>query len=129
MANENELEIILSLQDKVTKEFQTVVGKLKAGTSELKDETDKLGKTSDKTTKGMVGGFREQIQPMNMLIRTITHVGFIWGATFGLMIKTVLDLGKEIDNLDKLSIKLGISASELSIKFYGFDIATQEARI
>jgi hypothetical protein len=129
MPSENELEIILSLQDRVTKEFEAVTKKIKAGTQDIEKETDKLGKTSDKTNQGMVKGVREQIQPINLLLRTITRVGFIWGATFGLMIKSVIDLGKETQTLDLLSIKLGISASDLSMRFYGLNIATEEMKL
>uniref|UniRef100_A0A6H1ZEK3 Putative tail protein n=1 Tax=viral metagenome TaxID=1070528 RepID=A0A6H1ZEK3_9ZZZZ len=124
----NELEIILTLQDKVSKEFKAVTDTIKKGTGDIEKETKKLGETGEKTSKGLVKGFRDQIQPINLLLRTVTRVGFIWGVTFGLMIKGVVDLGKQIDALDKLSFKLGISASDLSKRFYGFDISTQQAR-
>lgn len=128
MPDKNELEIIISLQDKATKEFKTVADKLKKGTSDVESETKKLGSTSDKTNKSMIQGFRDQVKPMSTVISTVTRLGLIWGVTFGAMVKAVIDLGKEIDDLDRLSIKLGVSSSELSKKFYGFDITTQQAR-
>lgn len=127
--DDNELKIILTLQDKVTKEFEGVVNKIKSGSSEMEKSQDKLGKKSNESNKSIVDGIKGQQREMVSLVRMVTRVGFIWGATFGIMIKSVLDLGKEIDNLDRLSIKLGISTSDLSIKFYGFDITANNAKV
>lgn len=118
MPEQNELQIVLTLVDEAT-------AKLK----QVRDEIGKTTKETDKNNKSVIDGFKEQQKEGISLIRMVTRVGFIWGATFGLMIKSVLDLGKEIEALDKLSFKLGVSASDLSIRFYGFDITTQSARV
>lgn len=105
-----------------------VTDEASAGLKKVGDEAQKTADKIDKGNEGLVKGVRKQIQPLNLLLRTIARVGFIWGATLGLMSKAVLDLGKDIDKLDVLSVHLGVSASDLSRRFYGFDITTKEAR-
>lgn len=128
MANENELEIILSLQDKVSKEFDAVANKLKKGAKDVEKEFENTGKAADKTNKSVIDGFKQQTSSVTSFLRIFSRVGMIWGVTAGVIIKSMVDLEKEINDLDRLSIKLGISTEELSMKFYGFNIANEITR-
>ena len=115
---DNEMKIRITATDEAT-------AKIKKAESEI----NKTATTVKKGNDNIIKGFKDQVKPLNDIIRTVGRVGIIWGVTFGLMIKSVLDLGKEIDKLDKLSIKLGISSSDLSKRIYGFDITTESARL
>lgn len=119
-----------------------IVGKVQLDSGELSSTVEKvnadvssIGTTAtaadvkvDKANQGMIKGFRSQIQPINMLRRTIFMVGSIWTATAGVAITAVLNLDKSYEKLYLTSGALGISVSDLSKKIYGFDIATIQAR-
>lgn len=100
-----------------------------AAMNKVKSALQGVEKQSTNTNKGLLKSFRDTIQPASLLLRTITRVGFIWGATFGGMGAAVISVGKEIKELDSLSFQLGISTEALSKRMHGFNMATENARI
>jgi|GEM_PF-4615575 len=72
---------------------------------------------------------RSSLMPVGEFRYAWMKVSLIWGATAGTMIRAMQDASKEMTNLDKASVKLGTTTEELSRKIYGFNIATQNARI
>ena len=104
------------------------IDNVSAKVDKIQEKLENTNKKITKSNQGVTDSIKEQVKPLNDVIRTVMRMGFIWGATIGVIIKLVTDLNKEITNLDKLSIKTGISTSDLSNRFYGFNIATEKSR-
>lgn len=95
----------------------------------LQDEaTAKLngfGSSLNKFTKDA----KKALSPFSQYKTVLTRLGIAWGVTFGGMAKAVSMVSDEIDNLDKMSIKLHTTTEQLSMRKYGFNIATENALI
>lgn len=59
MANENELQIILSLVDKASGELKRVMGDTTKAAGDVNKETEKLGKNAKKSTDSLKDGFKQ----------------------------------------------------------------------
>lgn len=110
-------------------EGNETLNKAKASISSLEKEINKTSVAFDRHNKGIMRGFRDILQPISLLRSTVLRLSFIWGSSFGIILKAVSDVSKEIKNLDTLAIKLGVSSSDLSRKIYGFNIVTAQAVI
>ena len=124
MTEDKTLTILLRLKDEATGELKKFSGQM----STLQEKTKQSSQELEKHNKSAIKSFNESTRPLTSLIRSVGRIGLIWGVTFGAMVKAVDDVGKAIDNLDVLAIKLGRNASDLSKEFYGFDITTKEVK-
>ena len=132
MAAENfELEILLKTRAQLSDLIKT-----KQSLKDVADETKKVGATSKDTEaqfgnslKGVQGGLRDVISPITMLRRTWFQVGIAWALTGGTIIAAINDISNKIKELNDLSIKYGKSTEELSKEIYGYNIATEQAKI
>lgn len=110
MPNEKKFQATFTIKDEASHKIETFRHKMKALNTETK----------------------YHIRPLTDLRRSWMQVGLTWSFITGGAIATISKLAQmreEIKKLDELSIKLGVSSEELSKKMYGFNIATQNARL
>ncbi|MBI5872994.1 MAG: hypothetical protein HZB36_02490 [Candidatus Omnitrophica bacterium] len=109
MPDSKQIEITLTLKDEATKRVQSA----RAAIKEFSNDT------------------KSTLQPILQLrqawMKTSLAMGFASAVFYG-MHSQLKKLREEIDDMDRSSIKLGISTEELSKKMYGFNIATKDAR-
>ena len=86
-----------------------------------------LGKTAKQSEKSLNDMIKSPIAPLRTFIRAIRMYSFVFSASMGVMIKSVLDFDKTSNELNKTAISLGISTEELSKKIYGYNIVTEQA--
>ncbi len=117
MANEKELSILIKMRADID-----------AAIKKVNDSLDSVGKKSHNSSDGMVKGFKKALQPINdvrlAFVRLSLTIGFFAGVA-----KLTNELAKEIQSLDSSSFILGTTTEELSRKMYGFNIATDKAKI
>lgn len=118
MSNEKELSVLIKMRADID-----------AAIAKVNNSLDSIGKKSDKSSDSMTKGFKKALQPINNVRIATLRFAAVWGFAAGAVIKMVNETGKEIDSLDSLSYKLGMTTEDLSKKIYGFNIATDKARI
>lgn len=109
MADPKQIEITLTLKDEATKKIQSFRSSIKEFNNATKDTIAPV------------------LQLRQAWMKAGLAVGFVVGA-FTTGITIIKKYGEEIDKLDQLSIKLGVSTEELSKKLYGFNVVTDKSR-
>ncbi len=110
MPKNKEIEVTLTLKDEASKKIQS-----------FRSSVNEFGNAT-----------KDTIQPLLQMRQAWMKVGLASGFVLGAFAKVsqeILFLRKEIETLDVSAIKLGKSFKEISLKFYGFDIGSDEARL
>lgn len=98
----------------------------------IKDEASQKIETFRQRFRALNTETKYHLKPLADLRQSWMRIGLIWGFTAGgaaAAISKLAQMREEIKKLDELSIKLGVSTEDLSKKMYGFNIATDKARI
>lgn len=98
----------------------------------VKDEASQKINSFRQQIKSLNTETKYQLKPLLDLRQTWGKVGLVWGVAAGaaaVTINQLTQMREEFKKLDELAIKFGISTEELSKRMYGFNIATDKARI
>lgn len=103
--------------------------KVKNGTKGLGDEFKQVNVKSGNFFRNTQSGLRNLLSPIIMVRRTLFTLGAAWGLTAGTIIAAIVDVNKKLQELNDLSMKTSFSTEEISKQLYGFNIATNTAKV
>lgn len=98
----------------------------------LKDEASKRLQSARASIKEFSNATKDTVAPILQLRQAWVKAGLAIGFTVGTIskgISEVVNLRKEIDQLNASAIKLGVTSKELSQRMYGIDLTTANIRI
>lgn len=117
MAN-NEMNLIMNLK-----------GDLEKSLAKINQQLVDTEKNINRSNKSFAGTFKEATKPLNEFISVFRKVGFYAGVTIGALQLAMDNLKKTISEVDEVATQFGVSSSDMSKQMYGFDVATNSARI
>jgi hypothetical protein len=118
MATNQEINLIIKVK-----------GDLQKALAQANRELETLEGKGNKSGLSLAKNLKDSLRPANELIQAFRKVGFYASITIGAMALAMEDLKNKIKDVDTVANDFGISAGEMSNKMYGFDVATNSARI